>query len=100
MRSTKAVRTAKIGYIALSAALCALGLLLILKPGLSIALTGAVVGEPRYRAAAQAIGDGFRRCGGAKAAAEYILSFASDIDDMRDNYDFSHGMRNPYINRK
>lgn len=44
MRSIKAIRAAKTGYIALSAALCALGLVLILKPALSISLTGAIVG--------------------------------------------------------
>lgn len=44
MRSIKTIQAAKTGYIALSAVLCALGLLLILKPELSIALTGAIVG--------------------------------------------------------
>ena len=32
MRSVKALRTAKIGYIIISAILCALGILLIAKP--------------------------------------------------------------------
>lgn len=44
MRSIKTVRAAKTGYIALSAALCGLGLLLILRPEISISLTGAIVG--------------------------------------------------------
>lgn len=44
MRSIKTIRAAKTGYIALSAALCALGLVLVFKPELSIALTGAIVG--------------------------------------------------------
>ena len=44
MRSVKLIRTAKVGYIALSAAFCALGLLLILKPGLSADLIGIAVG--------------------------------------------------------
>ena len=44
MRSIKTIQAAKTGYIALSAVLCALGLLLIMKPELSIRLTGAIVG--------------------------------------------------------
>jgi len=44
MRSTMTVRAAKTGYIALSSVLCGLGLLLILKPDLSMALTGAFIG--------------------------------------------------------
>ena len=44
MRSIKSIRAAKAGYIALSALLCALGAFLMLKPGLSIGLTGAIVG--------------------------------------------------------
>ena len=44
MRSEKTIRAAKTAYIALSALLCALGLLLILKPEISMGLTGAIVG--------------------------------------------------------
>ncbi len=44
MRSVKWIRAAKAGYVALSAAFCALGLLLILKPDLSEALIGIAVG--------------------------------------------------------
>jgi len=44
MRSIKTIQAAKTGYIALSAALTGVGLMLILKPQLSIALTGAIVG--------------------------------------------------------
>ncbi len=44
MRSVKLIRAAKAGYIALSSAFCALGLLLILKPGLSADLIGGVIG--------------------------------------------------------
>lgn len=44
MRSVKLIRAAKAGYIALSAAFCALGLLLIVKPGLSADLIGIAVG--------------------------------------------------------
>ncbi|MBQ3341374.1 MAG: DUF308 domain-containing protein [Kiritimatiellae bacterium] len=44
MRSIKTIQAAKTGYIALSAALCALGLLLMLRPGLSLRLTGSIVG--------------------------------------------------------
>lgn len=44
MRSIKTVRAAKTGYIALSAALCGLGVLLMMKPGLSISITGAIIG--------------------------------------------------------
>ena len=44
MRSEKTIWATKTAYIALSALLCALGLLLILKPAISLGLTGAVVG--------------------------------------------------------
>ena len=44
MRSTKAIRAAKIGSILLSALTGALGLLLALRPGLSLALIGRLVG--------------------------------------------------------
>ena len=44
MRSTKAIRAAKIGSILLSALIGALGLLLALRPGLSLFLIGRVVG--------------------------------------------------------
>lgn len=44
MRSIKTIQAAKTGYIALSAALCGLGLLLVLRPGLSLSLTGGIVG--------------------------------------------------------
>ena len=44
MRSNRTIQAAKTGYIALSALLLALGLTLILKPQMSIALTGAIVG--------------------------------------------------------
>ena len=44
IRSTKIIRAAKVGYIALSAAFCALGALLMIHPGLSAELIGRVVG--------------------------------------------------------
>ena len=44
MRSANTIRAAKAAYIALSGLLCALGLLLIMKPALSLNLTGAIVG--------------------------------------------------------
>ena len=44
MRSIKAIRAAKIGSILLSVLTCALGLLLALRPGLSLFLIGRVVG--------------------------------------------------------
>ena len=44
MRSGKTIWAAKTAYIALSALLCALGLLLILKPAISLGLTGTIVG--------------------------------------------------------
>lgn len=44
MRSVKAIRAAKTGYIIISAILCALGILLIAKPDLSLSLIGIVVG--------------------------------------------------------
>ena len=44
MRSVKALRTAKIGYIIISAILCALGILLIAKPDMSLSLIGVIVG--------------------------------------------------------
>jgi uncharacterized membrane protein HdeD (DUF308 family) len=44
MRSIRTIQAAKTGYIALSTLLVALGLTLILKPQMSIALTGAIVG--------------------------------------------------------
>ncbi|MBR7187436.1 MAG: DUF308 domain-containing protein [Clostridia bacterium] len=44
MRSEKTIWAAKTAYIALSALLCALGLLLILKPAISLGLTGTIVG--------------------------------------------------------
>ena len=44
MRSVKLIRAAKACYVALSAAFCALGLLLILNPGMSAALIGSLVG--------------------------------------------------------
>ncbi|MGN0991503.1 MAG: HdeD family acid-resistance protein [Candidatus Ventricola sp.] len=44
MRSVKALRTAKIGYIIISAILCALGILLIAKPDISLSLIGVIVG--------------------------------------------------------
>ena len=34
----------------------------------------AVLSDPKYRAAANRIGEGFRKCGGARAAAEMILA--------------------------
>ena len=36
----------------------------------------AVLSDPKYRDAAGKIGEGFRKCGGAKAAAEMILKYA------------------------
>ena len=44
MRSTGLIRAAKTGYIVLSLTLCALGLLLMLRPELSVALIGVIVG--------------------------------------------------------
>lgn len=44
MRSTKIIRAAKIGYIILSAIFCALGILLMADPGMSVALIGDIVG--------------------------------------------------------
>lgn len=44
MRSTISMRTAKIGYIAISAALCVLGVLLIVLPAFSAALLGVLCG--------------------------------------------------------
>lgn len=44
MRSTKIIRAAKTGYIILSAIFCALGVLLMADPGLSVALIGDIVG--------------------------------------------------------
>ena len=44
MRSVKLIRAAKAGMIALSAAFCALGLLLILRPDLSVEVIGSAVG--------------------------------------------------------
>ena len=44
MRSTKIIQTAKAGYIALSAILCGLGIALMAKPGISVALIGDIVG--------------------------------------------------------
>ena len=44
MRSVKLIRAAKAGYVALSALFCALGALLMLRPGLSIAVIGDIVG--------------------------------------------------------
>ena len=44
MRSVKLIRAAKAGMIALSAAFCALGLLLILRPDLSVDVIGSAVG--------------------------------------------------------
>ncbi len=44
MRSVKLIRAAKAGYIALSATFCALGLLLILRPDISVDWIGVLVG--------------------------------------------------------
>lgn len=44
MRSIKSIRAAKIGYIIVSAILCAFGILLIAKPDLSLSLIGIIVG--------------------------------------------------------
>ncbi len=44
MRSTKLIRTAKAGYLTLSAAFCALGAFLMLRPGLSVPLIERIVG--------------------------------------------------------
>ena len=44
MRSVKSIQAAKAGYIILSAVLCGLGLGLMLRPNLSIYITGTVVG--------------------------------------------------------
>jgi len=44
MRSTAPMRTAKIGYIAVSALLCILGIMLIVIPSFSINLLGNICG--------------------------------------------------------
>ena len=44
MRSVKSIQAAKAGYIVLSAVLCGLGLGLMLRPNMSIYITGTVVG--------------------------------------------------------
>ena len=44
MRSIRSIQAAKAGTIALSAVLCGLGLFLVLRPAVSIGLTGAVTG--------------------------------------------------------
>lgn len=44
MRTEKAIRAAKIGYIALSAVFCATGMLLMLFPYLSVSVVSVVVG--------------------------------------------------------
>lgn len=44
MKTEKAIRAAKIGYIALSAVFCAMGMLLILFPDMSVSVVGVVVG--------------------------------------------------------
>lgn len=44
MRSTKIIHAAKAGYIGLSAVLCGLGVALMAKPGMSVALIGDIVG--------------------------------------------------------
>ena len=44
MRSQTPMRAAKIGYIAVSAVLCALGLLMILKPAFSMTFIGIFCG--------------------------------------------------------
>lgn len=44
MRSTKIIRAAKAGYIALSVILLGVGVLLMVHPGLSVALIGDIVG--------------------------------------------------------
>lgn len=44
MRSTGIIRAAKTGYVALSAVFCALGALMLARPGLSAVLVGRIVG--------------------------------------------------------
>lgn len=44
MRSTKLIRCAKTGYVALSAAFCAMGALLAVRPEISSLLVGRIVG--------------------------------------------------------
>lgn len=44
MRSIAPMRTAKIGYIVISAALCALGILLLVDPAVSAAMLGGIFG--------------------------------------------------------
>lgn len=44
MRSTKLIRSAKIGYVALSAAFCALGALLLVRPETSARLVARLIG--------------------------------------------------------
>ena len=44
MRSVAPMKTAKIGYIVISALLCALGILLIAKPELSVSVIGTICG--------------------------------------------------------
>ena len=44
MRSVTPMRTAKVGYIVISAVLCALGIMLIIIPGFSASLIGIICG--------------------------------------------------------
>lgn len=45
MRSTKLIKTAKAGAVIISLLMCALGLLLILFPGLSVDALGIILGR-------------------------------------------------------
>ena len=72
MRSVKLIRAAKACYIALSVAFCALGLLLILRPGMSARLIGSVVG-------AALIAFGIVKLAGYFSKDLYRLAFQFDL---------------------
>ena len=72
MRSIKSIRAAKAGYISLSALLCALGALLMLKPALSLEFTGAAVG-------AALIAFGIVKLAGYFSKDLYRLAFQFDL---------------------
>ena len=72
MRSVKLIRAAKACYIALSVAFCALGLMLILRPGMSARLIGSVVG-------AALIAFGIVKLAGYFSKDLYRLAFQFDL---------------------
>ncbi len=72
MRSTKFIQTAKAGYIGLSAVLCGLGVTLMAKPGISVALIGDIVG-------AVLIAFGAVKLAGYFAKDLYRLAFQFDL---------------------